>query len=80
MMTFLQYEVPVLAKLLKLPTTIYVLIIDLDTFPLTSYPIHSFFSVGEGKGNLIFCCMGSRENYFGPVVWQNNNDDPIFQG
>ena len=31
-------------------------------------------------GNLIFCCMGSRENYFGSVSWQNNDNNPKFQG
>ena len=27
-----------------------------------------------GEGNLIFCCTGSRENYFGLVGRQNNNN------
>ena len=31
-----------------------------------------------GEGNLIFCCTGSRENYFGLVCWKNNNN-PKFQ-
>ena len=26
-----------------------------------------------GESNLIFCCTGSRENYFGLVGRQNNN-------
>ena len=30
--------------------------------------------LGLGKGNLIFCCTGSRENYFGSVGQQNNNN------
>ena len=25
-----------------------------------------------GKGNLVFCCMGSQDNYFGLVSRQNN--------
>ena len=33
-----------------------------------------------GKGNLIFCCTGSRENYFGSVGRQNYNNNPKFQG
>ena len=28
-----------------------------------------------GKGNLIFCCTGSRENYFRSFGRQNNNND-----
>ena len=35
----------------------------------------------KGEGNLIFCCTGSRENYFGSVGRQNNNNtNPKFQG
>ena len=30
------------------------------------------------KGNLIFCCMDSRENYYGLGGQENNN--PNFQG
>ena len=33
-----------------------------------------------GKGKLIFCCTGSRENYFGSVGQQKNNNNPKFQG
>ena len=34
-----------------------------------------------GEGNLIFCCMGSGENYFESVSLQNcNNNNPEFQG
>ena len=32
-----------------------------------------------GLGNLIFCCTDSRQNYFGLVGWQNNNNNPKFQ-
>ena len=32
-----------------------------------------------GEGNLIFCCMGSRENYFGSVGRQSNNNNPQFK-
>ena len=32
------------------------------------------------EGNLIFCCTGSPENYFGSVGRQNNNNNPTFQG
>ena len=82
MMTFLQYEVPVLTKIIEI--TNYNICTHYRfghfPFPLTSYAIHSSFSVEEGKGNLIICRLDSRENYFGPVVWQNNNDSPIFQG
>ena len=31
-----------------------------------------------GEGNLIFCCMGSQESYFGSVGRQNNKSK--FQG
>ena len=31
-----------------------------------------------GEGNLIFCCTGSQENFFG-LVSQQNNDNPKFQ-
>ena len=34
-----------------------------------------------GEGNLIFCCKGSWENYFGSVGRQNNNNNHSkFQG
>ena len=26
----------------------------------------------------LICCMGSLENYFGSVSWQNNNNNPKF--
>ena len=32
------------------------------------------------KGNLIFCCTGSQENYFGLVGWQKIYNNPKFQG
>ena len=33
------------------------------------------------RRQLIFCCTGSRENYFGSVGRQNiNNNNPKFQG
>ena len=32
-----------------------------------------------GKGKLIFCCTGSRENYFGSVGQQKKNNNPKFQ-
>ena len=31
-------------------------------------------------GNLIFCCTGSRENFFGLVGRQNNNNNPQREG
>ena len=36
------------------------------------------FMKALGEGNLIFCCTDSRENYFGSVGRQNNNNDPKF--
>ena len=33
-----------------------------------------------GEGNLIFCCMGSRENCFKSVGLHNNNNNPQFKG
>ena len=32
-----------------------------------------------GEGNLIFCCMSSRGNYFGLLSWENNNNNPSFR-
>ena len=32
-----------------------------------------------GKGDLLFCCTGSCENYFGLVGRQKNNSDPNIQ-
>ena len=37
-------------------------------------------NVKKGEGNLIFCCMGSRETYIGSVGLENNNNNPKFQG
>ena len=31
------------------------------------------------KANLIFCCTGSRENYFGSVCRSANNNNSKFQ-
>ena len=32
----------------------------------------------KSEGNSIFCCVGSRENYFGSVGQQDNNNNPTF--
>ena len=33
-----------------------------------------------GEGNLIFCCTGSRDSYFGLVDRQNIDNNLNFQG
>ena len=33
-----------------------------------------------GKGNLVFCCTGSWENYVGLFGWQNNINNPQLKG
>ena len=33
-----------------------------------------------GDDNFIFCCTGSRDDYFGSVGWQNINNNLKFQG
>ena len=42
--------------------------------------ITHIYSYALGKGNLIFYCTGSCENYFRLVVRQNNNNNPQFKG
>ena len=37
-----------------------------------TYSYILYFVLGEDWS--IFCCTGSRENYFGSVGWQNNNN------
>ena len=32
---------------------------------------------GIGEGNLIFCCTGSRKNYFGSVGMSKNTDHRV---
>ena len=34
----------------------------------------------QDEGNLTFCCMGTRENYFGSVGRQNDNNNPKLLG
>ena len=35
---------------------------------------------GLGKGNLTFCSMDSRDNYFRLADQQNNDNNPQFKG
>ena len=37
------------------------------------------FSLRPWRGNLMFFCAGSRENYFTSAGRQNNNNNPTFQ-
>ena len=72
--------------LIELKTVSFLIVSDVSPLPNVSVSLKSLAEkiiTKErtkliGKGNLIFCCTGSRENYFGSVSQQNNN--PKFQG